>query len=320
MKKSKSVEPSMDYTKFKNESIRMSPKKFMSLADFYRNREVELRIPKLIKRLEKGACPTHLRVAVGKAMTAFGGYKKNQYFKLDGHGRMEVYKIREDLIPNVDLIVDVYEVSSHEEALSIYYNIDSIESVETSSDKITGLLRESMFNPKTKTIREGKFKTVLNQACRYGKSPEGLYLNDKKYKTQFNLKYYYFLKELKFIDNFLIDKMDRYSSCVFSSLLLIIKKYGVSNKRIKLLIENFRDDETEVFDGNNVDGVHYVYHMVYAQIGKDIWKVNSNTHSPRTISYILYAFDKFMKGETISKKSKYPSEQELREFFQFYLS
>jgi hypothetical protein len=320
MKRTKSVEPTFDYTKFKNESISMSTQKFMSLPDFYRNRDVENRITKMVKRLEKGACPTHLRMAVGKAIVPFGGYKKNEYFKLDGHTRTEVYKICPHLIPNVNLIVDVYEVISHEQALSIYYNIDSQESVETSSDKITGLLRESMFNPKTKTLREGKFKTVLNQACRYGKSKDGLYLNDKKYNSQFNLKYYFFLEELKFIDNFQIDKMDRYSSCVFSALLLITKKYGVNNKRISLLIENFRDDIAEKFNGHNVDGVHYVYHVLYATIGKDIWKVNSNTHSPRTISHILYAFDKFMRNETISKKSKYPNDQQLREFFQFYLS
>lgn len=318
MKKTERSESLHDYSNFKTETIRISPKKFISFPDYYRNRDVNGRIPKMIKRLESGPCPTHLRVAVGKVVKAFGGYKIGQYIKLDGHGRTGAWLIAPHLIPNVDLFADVYEVSSHEEALAIYNNIDSLDSVETSTDKVTGLLRESGFNPETETIRKGKFKTVLNQTCRYYVTPKGLYLNDKKYNKQFHLKYYEFLDELKFIDKFIIDKMERYSSCVFASLLLIIKKYGVKNKRVKLLIENFRDDITEKLNGHHVDGVHYVYHVLYAEFGKSLWKVNNNTHAPKTISYILYALDKFIKDETISKKSKYPSEQELKEFFQNY--
>lgn len=319
MKKTKKSEVLFDYSKFNTETIRISPKRFMELPDYYRNRDVKLRIPKMVKRLELGPCPTHLRVAVGKVVKSFGGYRVGQLIKLDGHGRSETYKICPHFIPNVDLFADIYEVSTHDEALSIYNNIDSLDSVEKSNEKLTGLLRECGFNAKTETIRRGSFKTVFNHASRHCHDEDGLYLNDKKYNTKFHVKFYHFLEELKFIDDFIIDRMDRYSSCVFASLLLITKKYGTKNKRVKLLIENFRDDITEKLNGHHVDGVHYVYHVLYAEFGKELWKVNNNTHAPRIISHILYAFDMFMKNETISKKVKYPSDQELKKYFNNYL-
>jgi hypothetical protein len=321
MKNKKSVEPMFDYTKFKSHSIRMSPQKFMSLPDFYRNRDVELRIPKLVKRLEKGASPTHLRVAVGKVMKPFGGYKTNQYIKLDGHGRCGAYKVCPHLIPNVDLVVDVYEVSSHEEAMVIYNDIDSQESVENACDKLTGMLRQRKFTAKTQTIKKGNIATVLNKACRYVTTPDGVYLNGKEYNRNIEPKLDYFLEEMKYLDSFglTISKATRISANVFATFLLLAKKYGVKNKRLTQLIENYRDDETEVYDGTNTDGVYYVYNVLYSK-KIDIWSINSYSTAPSIVGSILYAFDKFMNHKTISKKSKYPSDSKLREFYQYYLS
>ena len=320
-KSKRKVEPMFDYSTFKQHTMSMSPQKFIELPDFYRNRDVENRVSKMVKRLEKGACPSHLNVAVGKAVAPFGGYSKNQYFKLDGHTRTEAFKVRPELIPNVDLNVNVYEVSSHEEAMRIYDNIDSQESVETSPDKITGMLRQRKFNAKNKTIKGGNISTVLNNACRYAHTPEGVYLNGKEFNKNKEAKLDFFIEEIKFLDKFnlTISGKTRYSANVFVALLLLAKKYGVKNKRLTTLIENYRDDVTEVFDGSNVDGVHYAYNVLFSK-HHDIWGINNQSTAPRVVGMVLYAFDKFMNHETISKKSKYPSDAKLREFYQFYLS
>jgi hypothetical protein len=312
-------EPMFDYSQFKHDTISMSPDKFIELPDFYRNRDVENRIPKMVKRLRKGASPTHLRVAVGKAVTPFGGYTKNQYFKLDGHTRTDVYKIHPELMPNVNLKVDVYEVSSHEEAMMIYDDIDSFDSVETSTDKVTGLLRERKYTPKSTRIKKGTFKTAVINACRYAHTPEGVYLNDKAYTSQFNVKLDYFWKELTYLDKMGLDSIERYSGNVLTAFLLIAKKYGLKNDRFRSLVENYRDGVTSVSNGSNVDGVHYVYNILYPE-NQQVWTQTGFSNSFTLISKILYGFEKFMNNETISKKGKLPSEQKLREFYQFYLS
>jgi len=146
VKKSKDFQ--FDYSMFKFDLIRMSPEKFMKLPAFFRNRDVESRISKMVKRLKNGPLPTHLIVAVGKCTKDIYDshgvlkYKKGQYFRLDGHTRTDAWSVKPELIPNVDLIVLVYEIDTYEYSMKVYNDIDSSESAETSNEKVTGLLRE----------------------------------------------------------------------------------------------------------------------------------------------------------------------------------
>lgn len=309
----------MDYSKFKINVERWSPERFMKLPAYYRNRYVEKRVSKMVARLGNGPLPTQLIVAVGRVTKDFGEYKKGQYFRLDGHTRTDVWKVREDLIPNVDLIVIVYDVNMEDYAWDIYKDIDSQESVETSSDKVTGLLRERKYNPRSKRIKEGKFKTAVVNACRHLHTPEGVYLNDKSYNNKFHIKLDYFWNELLTIDNIGIDSMERYSGNVLTAFLMVCKKYGVKkSERYKEMVENYREGTSE-YTFNEVDGIHYVYNILYPK-QKDNWTQTGYSNSEILISKILYCFDKFMKGETITKKGKLPSDDKLVDFYKTYLN
>jgi hypothetical protein len=317
-KQVKKNDPMFDYSPFKMSIERMSPEKFMKLPAYFRNRDVDQRVSKMTKRLMKGALPTHLIVAVGKATQNFGPYKKGQYFRLDGHTRTDSWKVNPDLIPNVDLFVIVYELDSYEYTLSIYNDIDSTESAEKVNEKISGLLRERNYVAKSDRIKKCTFKTAVINSCRYLHTPEGVYLNGKEFNNKFEVKLDYMWKELTTIDNIGIDSIERYSGNVLTAFLLLTKKYGTSSRRLKTLIDNYKEGITTVNTSTTVDGVHYVYNVLYPDY-QTVWTQTGFSNSFDLISKILYCFDMFMKNENISKKTKFPTNKKLREFYQDYI-
>lgn len=317
-KQTKKVDAIHDYSTFKMDIIRMSPEKFMKLPAYFRNRDVDQRVSKMSKRLSKGALPTHLIVAVGKATQNFGPYKKGQYFRLDGHTRTDAWKVNPDLIPNVDLFVIVYELDSYDYTLSIYNDIDSVESAEKVNEKISGLLRERNYVAKSDRIKKCTFKTAVINSCRYLHTPEGVYLNGKEFNDKFDVKLDYMWKELTTIDSIGIDSIERYSGNVLTAFLLLAKKYGTSSRRLRTLIDNYKEGITTVNTSLMVDGVHYVYNILYPEY-QTVWTQTGFSNSFDLISKILYSFDMFMRNENIVKKTKFPTNKKLREFYQDYI-
>jgi hypothetical protein len=297
-----------------------SYEKFAKLEPYVRNRDVEPRIPKVVKLLAKKYIPTHSIVIVGNVTKPFAKYKKGDKFRLDGNTRAEAFKIRPELIPEVPFHVIMMDVSSKEEADEIYYAIDSSDSVETSSHKITGYLREREYTALSKTIKEGKFKTALDNACRYGHNNDGLYLQTAPFEDKLD----FFWNELIHIDKWKLGNMDnrsktKMSANVLTSLLLVAKKYGVNHKRFDLLIENFKNELTVTNNSTEVDGVHYVNTTLFTKNAL-VWKNTGRTNAFTLIHSILYSFDKFILNENIKKGSKLPNEKKLTEFYQNYRS
>ena len=321
MSNSKNTDLVYDYSSFKMDVVRMSPEKFMKLPAYNRNRFVDGRISKMVKRLSKGALPTHLIVAVCKVTKNFGPYKKGQMFRLDGHTRTDSWKVNPELIPNVDLFVIVYEIDSKEFCKEIYDDIDSTESAETANEKVTGLLRERNYIPKSQRFKKGTFKTAVINACRYVHTPEGVYINGKEFNNKFEVKLDYLWNEFVFIDNMGIDDFERYSGNVLTSFLLLAKKYGTSSRRLKTLMDNYREGNTTTSTSTEVDGVHFVYNILYPEY-QNVWTQTGFSNSFIIISKILYSFDMFMNNKLMSKnkKKQLPSDKVLREFYQEYIN
>lgn len=320
----KKNDPIHDYSTFKIDVIRMSPTKFMKLPAYFRNRDVDGRISKMVKRLSKGALPTHLIVAVGrctkdiKDANGVVRCKKGDLFRLDGHTRTDAWIVNPDLIPNVDLIAVVYDLDTYDYTLSIYNDIDSPESVEKVNEKISGLLRERNYVAKSDRIKKCTFKTAVINSCRYLHTPEGVYLNGKEFNDKFDVKLDYMWNELVAIDNIGIDSIERYSGNVLTAFLLLAKKYGSNSRRLKTLINNYKEGITTTNTSILVDGVHYVYNILYPDY-QTVWTQTGFSNSFDLISKILYSFDMFMKDENITKKTKFPTNKKLREFYQNYI-
>jgi hypothetical protein len=314
MEKSKKL----DFTTRKSYRISKTPSWFLKLPPYNRNREVEVRIPRIVNLLSEEPLPTHLEVAVGYATKSFGPYKKGDYFRLNGNTRCECWSIKPDLIPNCPLDVKVYEVDSAEYTYKIYDSIDSQQSVETSNDKSTGLLRERNYKAVSTVVKKGKFITAVKNAAQYTQNEEGTYLGGKNVRKNFNILLDHFWEELKFIDGFNLDRMDKkYSGNILTALLLISKKYGTKNKKIKVLVQNYIDSESVVNTPTERDGVNYVFNTVFSEYHTN-WKATGFSNARIVIAKILYGFDSFMRDENIHKKVKI-KDKVLLEYYQNYL-
>ena len=73
-------------------------------------------------------------------------------------------------------MVIIFDIDSESDLKDIYYSIDSQDAVESTSDKITGLLRDRKYNGKSNIIKKGQFKRGLDLACLYGYNDKGEYL------------------------------------------------------------------------------------------------------------------------------------------------
>jgi len=291
---------------------------FMSLPPYNRNREVEKRIPRIVGLLSRESLPTHLEVAVGFATESFGPYKKGDYFRLNGNTRCECWSVKPELIPNVPLDVKVYEVDSAEYTFKIYDSIDSQQSVETSNDKSTGLLRERGYTAKSKVIREGKFVTAVKNAAQYSHNENGLYLGGKSMRDRFDVLLDFYWDELTYVDSLILDPMGKkYSGNILTALLMMAKKYGTNNPKLELLVNNFTDSITTVNDSTERDGVNHVFNVTYVKYSQS-WKATGFSNARIVIAEILYAFDCFMNDKTILKKTKFKKDT-LIDFYQNYI-
>lgn len=286
--------------------------KLSKLPAYNRNRKIDHRVPKLTKILKKGFVPTQAEIAVGVVVTPFGGYNKNDKFIINGNTRMLVYKNNPELIPSIPFDVKIYECSDYDQTYLLYSSFDSSDSVETSSDKVSGYLREIGYEPISKVIATGKFKTALDIASMYTSDDNGNYLQNMDFPKKLN----YFREEFYYIDHSNLDLYyKRYSGNLLASLFLIAKKYGVNNSRLALLTKNLQNGITTINNGREIDGVHYVYNDLYLNNLKH-WKSTSYSNYPTACSQILYCLDKFMKNETLNKHDI--TKLKSNKIFQFY--
>lgn len=87
-------------------------------------------------------------------------------FKLDGHTRPEIWKLKPNGdIPN-EVLCLVFAVENLDEARELYLSIDSKRAVKTAMDEIFSAMRESEFKPVSPLISSCKFNEALSIAGR----------------------------------------------------------------------------------------------------------------------------------------------------------
>jgi hypothetical protein len=307
-----------NFKKYKTTKTEWSFDKVSSIKPYNRNRDVLPRVPKVTKILEESYTPTQSEYKVGLAVKNFGKYKVGDMFLLDGNTRTEVYKRRPDLIPPFPMDITIYECDDEGETKRLYGSIDNQVSAEKSNEKITGLHREREFEPVSKIFRQGKYKIALEFAGYYAHNENGVLLQ----KVDFELLLDYFWDELQFIDSQNLDTFKRMSGAVLVTLLLITKKYGINNPMVHQLIKMYRNGYTTVNNDVEMDGVHYVFNVLYEELAL-IWTSLSYANAKPLVSAILYGFDCFINYDTIKKKKNgnllAPSKEKLMDRYQFFL-
>jgi hypothetical protein len=306
-----------NFKNYKTKNVKWSFDKLKSYPPFQRNRDVIPRVKKLTKILSSVYSPTQIEYKVGLAVESFGKYSKGDMFVLDGNTRTEVYRRREDLIPPFPLNVTIYELDNIEDAKTLYYSVDNSSAAEKSSEKVTGIHREREFDAISKVFKKGQYNTALNAACYYGKNEDGVYLQ----KASFETKLDFYWDVIQSIDLYNLNSFERMSISVLASLLMVVKKHGVDNPMVDELLNKYRSGYTTVNDDKEMDGVHYVFNIVYSE-NRNVWSQSSYGQSPDLICSILYGFESFVTGRTIPKNGKklmLPSKTKLMEHYQFYI-
>jgi len=315
MLESKQTKNIKDYTKWNSRYEHWSYNKFNSIEPYHINRRTEDRVKKVMKILRDGYVPGHSQVTVGRIINPFGKYKKNDLVCLNGNTRAHAMRLDSSLIPPVPFQVNIIDIHSEEEGDKTYYTYDSQDSVETSNDKCTGLLRQRDYVAMSNVILKGKYKTSLEKAGKYAEDVFGKPVRNFLFKEQLD----YFWDELCYLDTKHIDRLPRYTANTFASLLMVCKKYGVDNPRIDLLIHNLFNGVTTFNDGVNMDGAHHIYYDLYSELGQ-LWASTSRVMSMEIIGRILMDMEAFINNENLNKKKlKKLKVTDYRKYYQYYL-
>jgi len=297
-----------------------STQKFLSVETFEKNRVIEPRIKKLTKLLKQTDNNRLYEVAIGIATKPFNNelsrYKKNDKFCLDGNARAEVWRRNPSLAPEY-VCVKIYDIDTKEKADETYYTFDNSSAAESSSDKLSGFLRERNYNAVSEPIRYGKMNTFLKKATRYVHDDDGLYLLTAPIEKMLD----YHWDELIFLDQYqdIFRKGVKNSCNIYASLLMIGKKYGVTHPRFKKLLDNYCSEISEINNKTDMDGVTYVFNTLYGK-NKEIWGNNAySVNKLPLFGKILFAFDSFMNKQTIVKGSKImKKEQQFIDYYKNY--
>lgn len=296
---------------------RWSVSQFLTLVPFIRNRPVEQRVKKKRDELKRGFLLTHLEVKVGRVTKAFGNYRVNDLFIIDGNTRALVWLKYPELWPLLPLLVTIMDFEEEENSINTYYSIDSSSSVETSQEKIGGYFRSIEYVPTSRKVKDGKISTTINDATKYiryfGEIPQ-------KQSTIFN-KIEHVWTEFRFIDECNLDYIKNLSSNLFTCMIMIGKKYGIKDERFVKMIEYIKDGTIELDDNHYCDGVCYVMTCLFRD-NFDKWHITGHKKAPELMYEMLYSLDLFMRNILLKKKKNYSvvKHQKYREFFQSYFN
>lgn len=286
----------------------ISYEEFNKIPTYDTNRAVEGRV----EALKVKVCKENLQfagpfreIAIGVATKDFFPYKKGDRFLLNGNTRKALFLKYEELIPQAPFNVTYSFLENEIEALITYYSYDNTSNSEKSTDKLTGFIRRRNYEPYSTMMSTGKINQALSLACNYTNDENGNYLNPKnKSILEQQRRLDYFWRETKVLDklNFdILKKENIWSSELGGALLLILKKYGLNDKRVNLMLTNLWNQISTYSKNGIKDGVDYVFNHTYKPKVQKTRKNDSGyTISTANISNILYSLDSFIQNKKIT--------------------
>ena len=312
--------------------------KTTSTAEFLRTkpvhcqRMVEHRLNSVRKTLNVKLLPTHLEVSVVKVNFSDDYYERGQIYSINGNTRKEIWSETFDSAPAF-LYLSTYYANNKSEIEEIYNSIDSGKSVETTSDKISGLYRANNFIPQSKKFKSKTISRPIQLAfdCFNNREVEHMTILEIQNKKE----YEFFNDELEFLDGQFIQlnndmvKYKKYSSSnIMAALLIIGKKYGVNNPRYIQMVQNLLNEiatRKEGVKGLN-DGVSVVWGDLYQKHINDDWVDASGGGGPKMVGKLLYCLDSFMNNIDISIRASSSTrgivmnDEKSKEYFRTYIN
>lgn len=309
----------------------LSTEEFLRTKPVHCQRFVENRVNNISRILLQKQLPTHLEVALIKVNFNDGQYEKGKLYSINGNTRKEIWSNHIELRPSF-VYVTIYFASNKLEVEQIYNSIDSSKSVENTGDLISGLYRSNNIIPQSKKFRSRGIGRALELA--YMCFNNGEIVKSPATEIRHKKEFEFFKDELNYLDTQYVTltkdlvKNKKFSSTnIMASLLVVGKKYGVSNPRYNELVHNLLNEiviKKEGVSGLN-DGVSVVWSNLYEKHNNNGWVDASGGGGPMMIGKILYCLDSFMNYNDIpvrsssSTKGIVLNDEKSKEFFKTYI-
>lgn len=296
------------------EHTQMTIDNFVQLKAVSIQRKEEDRFKKTMNVLGEKLLPTHLEVAVIIPNFEDDFYEYGKPYSINGNTRKFIWKNHPEMRPNRMLNVTVYRANTRTEIDEIYRSIDSQDSVETPKQMLGGILRESEIELTSKYLKRNSWTTGLRHAYgsfignRNAVNYTKVSFNEIKNKKEFHL----FKEEILFIDTFYrqyqnLPSSERFNTLsVFTSLLIVTKKYGVDNPKVTELMHNLFNLKTIIHDGTKGlnDGVSIINIDLYDYYRdrKNGWATSSGGSGSMINGMLIYCMDAFINDRLLSIK------------------
>jgi hypothetical protein len=290
------------------QTIVMTRQDFHAIPMVPFNRDVTPRLKKVAKLL-KNPLPTHLEVAI----VEFWENGKLVQWRINGNTRDEIWENHQGILidpKNVpsDLLVTKYKVDDRKAAQKLYYSIDSSDSAENGSEKITGIFAKLGLSFTTQKLAKGLLTKVLEFASQNRSSNKGNRqlsdLNREKVIKDFE-------DELLLLDNVAIGKKnERFATLAMWCLsLMALKKYSHNEAqtakvltgltRIKL---NKADTTQDSWDGIT----HILQEWNKGKENGELKGVQGGSCGvtfPRQLDFLLFHFKNYMDDVKVKDKA-----------------
>ena len=300
---------SVDYTT-------MKVRDFVKVTPIHCQRKTLFRLKKTAKLLFKNPVPCHKDVALVKypqkngevILRTINGMTRGDIWALGmGLETMTGIDDAEQLTSKLvemckkvespdEVRCTVYHVGSEEEAEQLYYAHDSSDSVEKSTDKITGYCRQLGIDFENLSIlQRGGFQKALEFAS-YHHPQNGSVLEN----------ILLFRKELEKLDQVSTTSNPKvYNANTLCAALMMLKKYGINDKRVIRILRRLEDSDFGMCSAKKgTEGLTFLLREMDRKLYFPKGWGTSGADFPVQQDFILYCMEKAYKKENIKLFSK----------------
>ena len=284
---------------------------FISLPEVFCQRDTELRVLSAAKRLAANPQPTHLDVKIAE-------FPNGERCVIDGNTRRMVWEMK--LSPSPDYVMaTIYKVKTNEEAKELYETLDSQLAVEKSDNKIQSAMKivfkEYVSELQSKMIRGGKYTNALRYATASLSRPNGKKFGWNRTIDDLADAVNTYSFELLFVDQVLYNDGDQIKThqTQVCAMLLALRKYLNKNNpemsdRIEEGLEHWLTQSTVPLYSNKkykgqIDPITWMNRNIALDPTLNV--TGADQHSIyAALDIYLYCIDKYMKGQTISRRPR----------------
>ena len=266
---------------------------FLSMPPVFCQRQVEYRFAAVRKRLKAEHFSTHLQVDVFE-------YPDGKRVVGNGNTRSAIWAscIRDGDDADIPSHVSaaIHFVENDEAAKKLYYTIDSVDAVEKTPDKITGVFRALGLSFDSKRLAKGQ----ISKSLQYAVENSGAALSTSRMDWFKAVEFY--KDELICLDKVGLNKY--FNVHVICSFLMMLKRHGTNSPRLIEGITNYKNRFTQ--SGSPRSGYDGITTIINEENNKKIFDngfLTDGISFPKQQDFLIYCLEKWMEHANIHYRS-----------------